>query len=117
MLFRDVDGQSHLAFTRNYAGQQIIASDLPIFVYQTCPAIKNGNFSIGVLIFVARHLCAHAAVLAAQRNAAHSLRLSRGAHAQYRQGAHAAAGDLFLNLVFAGCYAAWLCSVHDNMRC
>ena len=51
MLFRDVDGQSHLGFTKNYAGQQIIASDLPIFVYQATPALKNGNFSIAVLIF------------------------------------------------------------------
>ena len=115
MLFREVDGQSHLGFTKNYAGQQIVATDLPIFVYQPVPALKNGNLSIAVLIFALvifgltllfwplnAILCAHygyrAELTSRYRKLRTMLRLV-----------------CFLNLVFAGCYAAWLTSVDDNI--
>jgi CubicO group peptidase (beta-lactamase class C family) len=115
MLFRDVDGQSHLGFTKDYAGQQIIATDLPIFVYQPVPMLKNGNLTIAVIILALAIFTL--TLLFWPLNA--MLRF----HYDYR-------GDLtpqyrrlrslqrlvcFLNLAFAGCFAAWLTSVDDNI--
>jgi CubicO group peptidase (beta-lactamase class C family) len=51
LLFRDLNGQSHLAFIKDYAGRQIIATDLPIFVYQPVPAWKSQNLNLTVIIF------------------------------------------------------------------
>jgi len=50
MLFREVHGQSHLAFINDYAGHRIIVTDLPVFVFQPVPAVKNQNLNVGVLI-------------------------------------------------------------------
>jgi len=51
MFFREVHGQSHLAFIKNYAGQRIIVTDWPIFVYQPVPALKRENLNLAILIF------------------------------------------------------------------
>ncbi len=50
MLFREVHGQSHLAFLKDYAGQRIIVSDIPVFVFQPVPSLKNQNLNLGILI-------------------------------------------------------------------
>jgi CubicO group peptidase (beta-lactamase class C family) len=115
MLFRDIDGQSHLGFTKDYAGQQIIASDLPIFVYQPVPALKNGNLSIGLLIFA---LAVFALTLLFWPLNA-MLRSHYGYRAeltpQYRRLRSLLWLICFLNLVFAACYALWLTSVDENI--
>ena len=64
LLFRDVDGQSHIAFIKDYAGRQIIVTDLPIFVFQPVPQLKNQNLNLAVLVFAVVILAADAAVLA-----------------------------------------------------
>ena len=56
LMFRDVDGQSHLAFIKDYAGRQIVVTDLPIFVFQPVPVLKNQNLNLAMLIFAARHV-------------------------------------------------------------
>jgi CubicO group peptidase (beta-lactamase class C family) len=53
LLFRDVNGQGHVAFTKDYAGRQIGVTDLPIFVFQRVPAWKNQNLNLTILIFAA----------------------------------------------------------------
>jgi CubicO group peptidase (beta-lactamase class C family) len=50
MLFRELHGQSHLAFLKDYAGRRIIATDLPVFVFQPVPALKNERLNLGILI-------------------------------------------------------------------
>jgi CubicO group peptidase (beta-lactamase class C family) len=50
MFFREVHGQSHLAFLKDYDGHRIIVSDLPIFVFQPVPALKNQNLNLSILI-------------------------------------------------------------------
>ncbi len=51
LLFREVHGQSRLAFIEDYAGRQIILTDWPIFVFQPVPAGKNQYLNLGILIF------------------------------------------------------------------
>lgn len=51
MLFREVDGQTHVAFIKDYAGQQIAVTDLPIFVLQPVSVLKNENLNIVALTF------------------------------------------------------------------
>jgi len=50
MLFREVHGQGHLAFLKDYAGHRILASDIPVFVFQPVPSLKNQNLNLGILI-------------------------------------------------------------------
>ncbi len=50
LLFREVHGQGHLAFLNDYAGHRIIASDIPVFVFQPVPSLKNQNLNLGILI-------------------------------------------------------------------
>jgi CubicO group peptidase (beta-lactamase class C family) len=115
MLFRDVDGQSHLGFTKDYAGRQIIATDLPIFVYQPVPALKNGNLTIVVL---SSALVIFALTLLFWPVNA-MLRTHYGYRAeltpQYRRLRWMLRLVCFFNLAFAGCFAAWLTSVDDNI--
>ena len=53
MLFRELNGQSRVAFTKDYAGQLIVVTDLPIFVAQPVPALKGENLNLGAIIFAA----------------------------------------------------------------
>jgi CubicO group peptidase (beta-lactamase class C family) len=50
MFFREEHGQTQLAFVKNYAGQQIIVTDVPIHVWQPVPWWKNNRLNLGVLI-------------------------------------------------------------------
>ena len=50
-LFREVNGQSKVAFVKDYAGRQIMLTDWPVFVFQPVPLLKNQNLNIGILIF------------------------------------------------------------------
>jgi hypothetical protein len=50
-VFRDVNGQSRLAFIKDYAGRPIIVTDLPIFVFQPVPALKNQILNLTVIVF------------------------------------------------------------------
>ena len=51
MLFRELNGQSRVAFTKDYAGQLIAVTDLPVFVAQPVPALKGENLNLGAIIF------------------------------------------------------------------
>lgn len=51
MLFREEHGQSRLAFTKDYAGRQIIVTDVPIHVYQPVPPLKNGRVNLAIMVF------------------------------------------------------------------
>jgi hypothetical protein len=51
MMFREVNGQSRVAFIKDYAGQQIAVTDLPIFVAQPVPLLKGQNLNLGAIIF------------------------------------------------------------------
>jgi CubicO group peptidase (beta-lactamase class C family) len=115
MLFRDIDGQSRLGFTQDYAGQQIIATDLSIFVLQPAPRLKNGNLSLAVLIF---SLAIFALTLLFWPLNA-MLRTHYGYRTeltpQYRKLRSILRLVCFFNLLFAACYAMWLTSVDDNI--
>jgi hypothetical protein len=51
MMFRDVNGQSRITFLKDYAGRQIIVTDLPIFVAEPVPALKAQTLNFTALIF------------------------------------------------------------------
>ena len=46
MFFREEHGQTQLAFIRNYAGRQIIVTDVPIHVWQPVPWWKNKTLNL-----------------------------------------------------------------------
>jgi CubicO group peptidase (beta-lactamase class C family) len=50
MLFREVHGQSRLAFLKDDAGRRIIVTDIPVFIFQPVPGRKNQNLNLGILI-------------------------------------------------------------------
>jgi CubicO group peptidase (beta-lactamase class C family) len=51
MFFREEHGQTQLAFIRNYAGQQIIVTDVPIHVWQPVAWWKKEKLNLSALIF------------------------------------------------------------------
>ena len=51
MLFREEHGQTQLAFIRNHAGEQVIVTDVPIYVWQPVPRWKNEKLNLAVLVF------------------------------------------------------------------
>lgn len=51
MFFREVNGQSHLAFIKDYEGRRIIVTDIPVFVLQPVPTLKKRGLNMAVLIF------------------------------------------------------------------
>jgi CubicO group peptidase (beta-lactamase class C family) len=50
MFFREEHGQTQMAFTRNYAGEQIIVTDVPIHVLLPVPWWKNRTLNVAVLL-------------------------------------------------------------------
>ena len=50
MMFREERGQGRLAFIDDYAGRQIIVTDVPIQVLQRVPRWKNGRLNLTILI-------------------------------------------------------------------
>ena len=50
LMFREVHGQSRLAFIKDYAGRQIIVIDWPFFVAQPVPLVKDQVLNFGILI-------------------------------------------------------------------
>jgi len=115
MLFRDVNGQSRLAFLKDYAGRRIILTDLPIFVFQPAPTLKNQNLNIAILIFAAVVLAL--TLLFWPINA--MLRWHYGYRAelthQYRRLRFWMRVVCLVDLAFLGCFALWLNSVDENI--
>lgn len=50
MLFREVDGQDHLAFKRDYEGKWEGVIDYPFEVFQTPPLSENGGLDMPILL-------------------------------------------------------------------
>ncbi len=53
MLFREEHGQSKLAFTNDYAGRRILVTDVPVFVLQPVPRLKQQKLNLSILFFSA----------------------------------------------------------------
>jgi CubicO group peptidase (beta-lactamase class C family) len=115
LMFRELHGQSRIAFIKDYDGRQIIVTDLPIFVAQPVPALKNQNLNVGALIF--------AVVIFALTLLFWPLNAMLRSHYQYRM-------DLTpqylrlrrwmrticaIDLLFMGCIGIWLTSVQDSL--
>lgn len=115
LLFRDVNGQSHLAFIKDYTGRQIIVTDLPIFVYQPVPARKNQNFNLTVIISAAAIFVLM--LLFWPLNA--MLRAHYGHRTevapQYRSLRRWMRLVCILNLICLSGFATWLMSVQDDI--
>ncbi len=114
-MFRDVNGQGHLAFIKDYAGRQIAVTDLPIFVFQRVPAMKNQNLNLTVIVFAAAMFIL--TLLFWPLNA--MLRTHYGHRAeltpQYRSLRMWVRLVCILNLVCLGGFATWLMSVEDDI--
>ena len=117
MLFREVNGQSKLAFVKDYAGQRIILTDLPIFVAQPVPTLKNEILNLGMLIFAMVMFVL--TLLFWPLNA--MLRSHYGYRAeltpQYRRLRFWMRWLCAINLAFTAGFAAWLSSVDATSRC
>ncbi len=115
MLFREVNGQGHLAFIKDYAGRQLILSDIPVFVFQPVSALKKQNLNIGILIFAVAVLALN--LLFWPINAI--LRWHYGYRAeltpQYRRLRFWVRVVGIADLVFLGCFALWLSMVDENI--
>jgi CubicO group peptidase (beta-lactamase class C family) len=115
LFFRDVNGQSHLAFIKDYEGRQIGVTDLPIFVFQPVPVLKNQNLNLTIIIFAAVMFLLTLlfwplnAVLRAHYG--HRVELKP----QYRSLRRWVRLVCVLNLVCLGGFTAWLMSVEDNI--
>ena len=115
MLFREVHGQSHLAFVKDYAGRQIIVMDWPIFVAQPVPARKGETLNLEILIF--------ATVMFALTLLFWPVNAILRAHYRYRAELSPRYGRLrfwmrwlcAFNLVFIGGFALWLSSVDEDI--
>ncbi len=115
LMFRDVDGQSHLAFIKDYAGRQIIVTDLPIFVLQPVPLWKNQNLNVTILVSatVVFVLTLLFWPLNAMLRSHYGYRAELTPH--YRRLRFWMRWICALNLVFTAGIATWLMSVEDNI--
>jgi CubicO group peptidase (beta-lactamase class C family) len=115
MLFREVNGQSHLAFIKNYAGQRIIVTDLPIFVFQPMPTLKSETLNLGIVIFAVVVLAL--TLLFWPVNA--MLRWHYGYRdelsSRYRRLRFWMRWVSIADLIFLGSFAYWLSLVEDNI--
>jgi CubicO group peptidase (beta-lactamase class C family) len=115
MMFRELDGQTHVAFIKDYAGQQIAVSDLPIFVLQPVPRLKNQSLNIGALVFAI--VIFVLTLLFWPLNA--MLRSHYGYRPeltpQYRRLRRWMRWICVIDLTFAVCFGLWLASVNDDI--
>ncbi len=115
LMFRDVNGQGHLAFIKDYAGRQIAVTDLPIFVFQRVPAAKNQNLNLTVIIFAMAVFVLTLLFwpLNAMLRAHYAYRVDLTP--RYRRLRMWMRLVCLLNLVCLGGFAAWLMSVQDDI--
>ncbi len=115
MMFREAYGQSRVAFIKDYAGQQIAVTDLPIFVLQPVPWLKNQNFNVGTLVFAV--VIFFLTLLFWPLNA--MLRSHYGYRAElpprYRRLRRWMRWICVLDLTFITCFGLWLVSVSDDI--
>ncbi len=115
LLYREVNGQGRLALTKDYAGQPIIVTDLPIFVFQPAPVLKNQNLNVGILAFAvvvfALTLLFWPLNAVLRGHYGYRLELSQ----QYRRLRFWMRWLCALNLIFLAGFATWLMSVDDNI--
>lgn len=115
MLFREVNGQSKLAFVKDYSGQRVIITDWPIFDAQPVPTLKNEIFNLGILIFAIAMFVL--TLLFWPLNA--MLRWHYGYRAeltpQYRRLRFWMRWLCTINLAFVTGFALWLTSADENI--
>jgi len=115
LLFRELHGQSRVAFIKDYAGRQIIVTDAPFVIFQRVPPWKNQNLNLTVLISVVVILAL--TLLFWPINA--MLRWHYGYHAeitpQYRRLRFWVRWLCIVDLAFLGGLALWLSSVEDDI--
>lgn len=51
LVFREVDGQAILAFTKDEQGKLVMSGDYPFMIGHQTPTLKNGRLNIGLLCF------------------------------------------------------------------
>ena len=115
LLFRDVNGQSHLAFIKDYAGRQIIVTDVPIAVDQPVPALKSQilNLSLVVSAIVVFVLTLLFWPVNAMLRSHYQYRTDLSP--QYLRGRMMMRLFSILNVAFVGSFGAWGLSVDDNI--
>ena len=115
MMFREVHGQSRLAFIKDYSGRQSILSDWPIFIYQRVPRLKSQNLNIGILIFAVVMFVL--TLLFWPLNA--MLRWHYGYRppltTRYRRLRFWMRGICAIDVIFAAGFAAWLAFADENI--
>ena len=115
MLFRDVNGQSHLAFVKDYAGRQIVLTDWPIFVYQPVPKLKNQYLNVGVLVFAVAMFLLTLLFWPLNAMLRSHYRYQSEVSQEYRRLRLWMRWICVVNLACIGGFAAWLMSVNDDI--
>ena len=115
MMFRELNGQSRVAFIKDYAGQQIAVTDLPIFVAQPVPALKGQNLNVGAIVFavVIFSLTLLFWPLNAMLRSHYSYRLELAP--QFARLRRWMRWVCVIDLAFILCFGLWLTSVNDNI--
>ena len=115
LLFRDVNGQSRVAFLKDYAGRQVMASDFPFWVEQPVPMLKNQNLNVTIIgyaliIFVLTLLFWP---LNAMLRTHYGYRMELTP--EYRSSRTIMRLICILNLAFVAGLVAWGASIDDNI--
>ena len=115
LLFRDVNGQSRVAFLKDYAGRQVMASDFPFWVEQPVPMLKNQNVNVTIIVYAL--IIFVLTLLFWPLNA--MLRTHYGYRTEltpeYRSSRTIMRLICILNLIFVAGFVAWGASVDDNI--
>ena len=115
MLFREVGGQSHLAFVKDYAGRQVILSDWPIFVLQPVPLLKRQTLNTSILIFAVTVLALNLLFWPVNAMLRMHYHQPLDIPAQYRRLRLWMRWVCILDLVFMGAMGLWLNSANENI--
>ncbi len=115
MMFREVNGQSRIAFIKDYAGQQIAVTDLPIFVAQPVPVLKGQILNLGAIIFavILFALTLLFWPLNAMLRSHYGYRAELSPH--YRKLRRWMRWVCVFDLTFVICFGLWLVSVNDDI--
>jgi hypothetical protein len=115
MLFREIHGQGHLAFLKDYAGQPMIASDLPIFVFQPVPPLKNQKLNLAVLIGAAVMMALTLLFWPINAMLRWHYRYGLDLRPEYRRLRFWTRIVCFVDLAFLASFGLWLSSVDENI--
>lgn len=115
MRFREVRGQSHMAFLNDYAGHRILLTDVPVFVFQPVPRLKKQSINVGILIAAVAVMALTLLSWPINAMLRWHYRYAAELTPQYRKLRFWVRTVCLVDLAFLGGFALWLTSVDQNI--